>query len=282
MAAIADLDDLVNRMTGGSSGTPENLFWWKSRWRAGVAASWTTQGMISLWHHDGYPQGAAAVSATVEIPSSSTVGALPFTNASGGREKWIVQSTFVQPMITSADSGNVLVYDRLSQILLDNQVATAQTVGGSITRHTAGAGNIIFYESLGDCGVGLRTITIDYTNQAGTAGRTALTWLGEPQPFTNTNNFHIVGLQAGDTGVRSIQDVTVSAAATTADDFVIGIGHPLTSSTMGGSRWPTGQGMSTASCGNLPQLEDDTCIALAVSGSQAAGTRTGVFVTVEA
>jgi hypothetical protein len=41
MAAITDLSDLINRQSGGNSGTPESVFFFKVPRVAGVAATAT-------------------------------------------------------------------------------------------------------------------------------------------------------------------------------------------------------------------------------------------------
>jgi hypothetical protein len=71
MAAITDLSDLINRQSGGNSGTPNNLFYHKVPRVAGVAATAPIAGRgCSLWTYDGMPAGGA-------VP---TVAAIPDRN----------------------------------------------------------------------------------------------------------------------------------------------------------------------------------------------------------
>ena len=282
MAAIADLDDFVNRMSGGSSGTPENLFWWKGNFIGGTKAlGWADQAMLTLWHRNGFPTGAAVVSTSVEILSSSTAGALPFTNATGGREKLIVGAESTQPEQGNDRSSSIFAYDRLSQVLLDNQLTSGQTVGGAITRYTDGAGNFIFMEMVGYQGSTDRFVTIDYTNQAGTTSRTATSFLGVSEQYDIDGGFMMVGLQDGDTGVRSIQDVTLNLAAGTANDFVVGIGHPLFM-TVGSGPAEGMPSMATGAYGTISKLVDNACIAFTVGGNALQSFNTGAISTIEA
>lgn len=62
-------------------------------------------------------------------------------------------------------------------------------------------------------GSGTPTITLDYTNQSGVTGRTA-TNLQNILSFSILGTFYQFGLQAGDTGVRSIQAYQQSATCT--------------------------------------------------------------------
>jgi hypothetical protein len=62
-------------------------------------------------------------------------------------------------------------------------------------------------------GAGVPTITIGYTNSAGTAGKTA-TNIQPTVAASATGTFYQMGLAAGDVGVRSIQTKTLSATWT--------------------------------------------------------------------
>ena len=90
MAAITDLSDLINRQSGGNSGTPENIFFHKVPRVAGVAATAPVSGRgCSLWEYDGMP-AKGDVPTIGAIPTKSTNGAIPFTAAGGGRDKHLI------------------------------------------------------------------------------------------------------------------------------------------------------------------------------------------------
>jgi hypothetical protein len=60
-------------------------------------------------------------------------------------------------------------------------------------------------------GAATPTVTVSYTNSAGTAGRTATNVIATTaSPVAGTTYF--IALQAGDVGVRSVQSVTLSAS----------------------------------------------------------------------
>ena len=78
---------------------------------------------------------------------------------------------------------------------------------------TNGDGILLALEVSANVGAGTPTITIGYTNQAGTASRTAtniLTTVASPI----AGSVYLIGLQAGDSGVRSVQSLTLSATWT--------------------------------------------------------------------
>jgi hypothetical protein len=100
------------------------------------------------------------------------------------------------------------------------------------------------------------TATISYTNQDGTAGRTATCSM---QPGTGAPvayQCHPAALQTGDTGVRSVQTVTLSASTGTAGDFGIVLQRPIVTVVPPTAVDAFGLG--------LPEVEPDACIALVV------------------
>lgn len=118
---------------------------------------------------------------------------------------------------------------------------TAQTLNNTITlpRYTDGAGVMAFAWNTNATAMGAATptITLNYTNQAGTAGRTTPavlptcktaaanglimysgTGAGKYNPF--------IPLAGGDTGIRSIQSLTLSASYVSGE-FAVALCKPL-------------------------------------------------------
>jgi hypothetical protein len=111
---------------------------------------------------------------------------------------------------------------------LSATVTTAQTVGGAITRNTNGAGNQIWVEIYTIIGATATTITASYTNQSGASGQ-----ITEPTTFGGTGSRDAqrmiqLPLASGDTGVQSVQSVTVLATTGTAGNFGVNILRPIT------------------------------------------------------
>jgi hypothetical protein len=120
-------------------------------------------------------------------------------------------------------TGVYFIIDRLShQGGLSAIVTTAQTTNlptAALTRYTDGVGVMIGLTLYSAIGATATTVTASYTNQAGTAGKTTVA-----QSFGGsfTNNAHrmiFLPLEAGDTGVRSVESVTVSATTGGAGNF---------------------------------------------------------------
>jgi hypothetical protein len=279
MAAIADLSELINLQTGGNNGNPENIFYHKVPRVSGVAATNPIAGRgCSFWTYDGMPTGGA-VPTSGAIPDRTTQGAIPFTPATGGRDKHLI-NTSITPFI----SGVYLLYDRLFHIGgLDGTSTATQTVQGSpaspaLTRYTGGTGNIAFYEIYTNSGGNSRTLTMTYTNQTGTSGRTSTINIGNTG-FREVTRMQRIPLAAGDSGIQSIQTVQLNTIA--AGDFGIIIAQPLAwipvnvVGTMGWRDYTTG-------LPGIPVIDPDACLSLMfipVTGT--APELTGLLATVE-
>lgn len=131
MAALTDLSDLVNRRTGGNSGTPEDIFFYKdSRVDAAAAVATIAGRYTSLWQYEGCPSGGAAPGAVAE-PLETTTGGLLQTDPGGGRTKWLLGMT-----AAASVAGTLILYDRLLHISgLSGTNTGAQTVAGTLVGH---------------------------------------------------------------------------------------------------------------------------------------------------
>lgn len=261
MAALTDLSDLINRQTGGNSGTPENIFFHKVPRVQGVAATAPIAGRgASLWTYDGFPAGGVAPGAAA-IPTRATTGAIPFTAPGGGREKFLISAGVVP-----STAGVYLLYDRLMHVSgLSGVVTIAQTVQGAgptpaITRNTGGEGNFAFYEIYSIIGTTSTTLTMSYTNQAGTAGRTATINIGATG-FREVTRAQRIPLAAGDTGIRAIDNVTLTASTTTAGDFGITLARPIAWIPIGSAGIGGWRDYTTGLPG-LPSIDPNACLSL--------------------
>jgi hypothetical protein len=224
------------------------------------------------------PTGGA-VPTTGSIPDRTTQGAIPFTPATGGRDKYSIGAA-----ITSLTAGVYLLYDRLFHIGgLSGTSTAAQTVQGSpaspaLTRYTGGTGNIAFYEIYTDLGSNSRTLTMTYTNQAGTGSRTSTINIGATG-FREVTRMQRIPLAAEDSGIQSIQ--TVQLNNTAAGNFGITIAQPLAwipvnmAGTMGWRDYTTG-------LPGIPVINPDACLSLMfIPFAATAPELTGLLATVE-
>ena len=261
MAALTDLSDLINRLTGGNNGTPETQFWFKTPRVAGAAATAPIAGrMASMWQYEGYPAGGA-VPTDAEVCTRTTQGALPFTAPGGSREKFMV-SAGVVPLT----AGLYLLYDRLLHIGgLSGTLTTAQTVQGTtptpaLTRNTGGVGNIAWAEIYTAIGTTGTTLTMNYVDQDGNSA-SSTTNIGATG-FREATRVLRLPLAAGDTGIRSVTSVQLTASTTTAGNFGITIARPLAWIPVGAAGSGGWRDYTTGLPG-IPAIDSDACLALA-------------------
>lgn len=231
--AIQRLTSMVANFQNGTIGQ------WGSNWRV-------------------QPQVTPAIPTTSVALDRTTSGALGQFNGASG--KLVIGR--IDLAWNHIGGGAVLIYDRLNQSgALDATVTSAQTTNlptAALGRYTTGDGVWIALEAWTNLGATLTTVTVSYTNQAGTAGRTT-----ETIAFGNNNNpaerFLILPLQAGDTGCRSVQSVTVLATTGTAGNFGVVLFKPIV--TLPGSSAHASWSFPY----DLPFVEeiiDDACIAV--------------------
>lgn len=206
----------------------------------------------SLWTAAGMPGAGSAPSSTAGVvPTSSTAGAIPFTNSN---------VSYLQRMAAQGPTiGTLILYDRLVHSDgLSGTVATAQTVGTpTLTRSTDGIGVEIYLEWYTATGGTAATVTASYTNTTPTSGRTTVSQTIQATPVAGQMQF--LPLQAGDLGVTAVASVTLSGTTGTAGNFGITLVKRI-------AEVP----ITAANVGNVydqivgPVVEDSSCLALMV------------------
>lgn len=267
MTALASLSDIVNLTTGGNSGTPEHLWFSRlDRLQAGTAPVANVAGKLtSLWGAAGNPAGVDVSSGlggtggTGTNPTRASNGALKQANPGGSRQKWLLGMEVVASQV-----GAVLLYDRLMQVGgLSGTSTSSQTItSGTTSRYTSGDGNQLFVEIYIAVGATPTTITAVYTNQAGTGSKTTTAVVFGGAGNAEVGRMIQLPLAAGDTGVRSVQSVTVLASTGTTGDFGITIAHPLLFDAVGqaGAGFPRD---TITGLPSVPEIVTDAALALA-------------------
>lgn len=174
--------------------------------------TWTTANNAGSY-------STATAGATLSSSSSQVTGQLYHVNPPGGSNSYIAG---FRCKITSSGAGGkgmtAYVCDRLWHSGGYSATTTgAQTVNSGsfpardIAGSTNGDGVIIGFEIQSTVGVAPSSnISITYTNQAGTGSRTANLVIGSTT-VASSSIIYFFGLQAGDTGVRSIQSLTLGS-----------------------------------------------------------------------
>lgn len=216
----------------------------------------------SLWYAAGTPGPAAAGSAGIggEALTSAVAGQLPIPATVGGDNIHLAR---LEAMQTSA-VGALAVCDRLWQNSGFTVTSTsAQSFGtpAAIPSRdadgtTAGLGVQLAMEVSTTLGSGTPTLTVTYTNSAGTGSRTGT--IGPISTTSSAGTFYPMSMQSGDKGVRSVQSITSSATMTS------GVVHfvlyreiaslPLPSANLGADRDAVALGLPRLYDGSVPFL----------------------------
>jgi hypothetical protein len=190
----------------------------------GVTATLVAGLPSSLWALGGAP-GAGSYDATlngVTLSSSSALvsGQIPHYDPTTGNSYLARLSAAVN------QAGTLLLLDRLwhnggytitintaQAITSPTWPSRCPTSGTDDTATTTGIGVMLAVEVSAAVGAGTPTITIAYTNSAGTASRSATNIIATSASAA-AGVTYFIGLQAGDVGVRSVQSLTLSATWT--------------------------------------------------------------------
>lgn len=173
---------------------------------------------LSLWSAAGQPgTGSTTLGQATSgaVPTSTSTGALPFTNPVSGN------SYLAGIRGMSAATGLIIIYDLLwcwgsggSGWSVTSTGAQSTVSPAALTRPDSTTGlNTMWMETLAVGGAASGTSTISYTDQDGTAGNSAslfATKISAP-PIGTIERYT---LAAGDSGVRSVQSMTNSATWT--------------------------------------------------------------------
>ena len=181
-----------------------------------------TGGVSGAWYSMLRSAGLPASIAPANIPGGSVMnrtytGASPLLNPASG-SKYLLTFGVSVPSITGFSA--VLLADILvAAANISATVITAQTVNtAALTRSTNGEGVLMTMAVTTALGATASNVTITYTNSAGVTGRStgaiAMTASAAANRLQPGPGGFLIPLQAGDTGVRSIQTVTFSASMT--------------------------------------------------------------------
>lgn len=203
-----------------------------------VTATLVAGRPASLWALGGSP-GAGSFNTTLNgatLSSSSTVpnGAIYHANPGSGN------AYLARFQANATQAGVLLLCDRLwhnggfTITSTSGQSITSPTwPARDVTGSTNGDGVLCAMEISAATGAGTPTITMAYTNQAGTASRSA-TNIINTVASSAIGATYFIGLQAGDTGVRSVQTITLSATWTSGTMNLVAY-RPLSALPIGGA-----------------------------------------------
>lgn len=226
---------------------------------------------FSLWTAGGNPgAGATPASGAGVAPTSSTAGAIPWTNPGGSNTAYLGKFA-----ASAAEIETIILADRLVHTAgLSGLLTSSQTVNSAaITRNYTGGtayAEGLWLEVYTALGATAATATVSYTNQAGTSGQSGTASI----PASAKVGFLApVSLAVGDYGVQSVQSVTLSADTGTAGSFGVTLTWDICSArvqVIGGGETLSWAGTS------LPIIQPSACLAYKVLCST---TSSGIILT---
>jgi hypothetical protein len=216
---------------------------------------------------------AGVAPTTPVVPTNATVGSL-------GQQNGGAAALRIPGMDLMYNGGQLWICDRLShQAGLDATVTTAQTTNlptAALTRYTSGTGVLMTLEIYTQIGATGTTVSASYTNQAGTAGQTSPLVTFGGTNFREIQRVFVLPFQSGDTGVRSVESVTVTATTGTAGNFGVTLVYPLVPFTSVVLQPFQSQSNGYVYLGGfLPEILDNACLYLINHPSVASGAITG-------
>jgi len=204
----------------------------------------------------------AIPTASVALDKTSSNAISPIPNATSGKLQ-ILGGRFNTSNLAGA---TVVAIDLLNVSGgLSGTITTEQTTNlptAPLTRHTGGTGvmiGLVIYATLGTTAT---TISVRYTNQAGTANRTSTVTSFGGTGFREAARLIMIPLAAGDTGVRSVEGVTLTATTGTAGNFGVCLFKPLLTFSLDSTTgtMPIDAVSSGGMIGSMAEFDDDACL----------------------
>lgn len=146
---------------------------------------------------------------------------------------------------------------------IDVTEQTTNLPSAALTRHTSGEGVKSAIRINATVGTTNVVATVSYTNQSGTAGRTGTTYVGATG-FREVGRILPITLEGGDTGVRSVESVTLSATTGAAGNFGILLYKPLAMMCLNNAEGANviDAVSSGGFIGAFAEVDDDACLSM--------------------
>lgn len=280
--AIQSQDGLIAALTAGQT--------WRADWnKITGGAAYTAGRWYDLSPLTGTPVANAwsGTALNAQVPSETTGFGLYHGGNVTPDIKNILNMGAVSAVATAVPSTLMLVDMCLYYPGINMNSATAQTLVNSntLTRYTTGAGLRAALVIQTTTGATAHNIAISYTNQAGTAGRTLpVTVAGTASAITPhithsgtaANNYGpFLPLASGDTGIRSVQSLTLSAASLAGTAALVLykplVEIPITTASVYAERDLLNQLPS------LPVIQDGACLTWLLFAGGAVAASTNLF-----
>ena len=202
---------------------------------------------------------------SVALDKTSLFSMSPIPDATGNQLS--ILGAHIHPFETSfaTNRGTLVMVDMLNLSGgLSGTVTTEQTTNlatAALTRHTGGVGVMCALYVFSQVGSTATTFTVKYTNQAGTANQVSTAATFGATGNREAGRVIVVPLAAGDTGVRSVESVTVTATTGTAGNFGVCLFKPVAILSVSDSSPATFDCVTSGGfAGVFGEVHDDACL----------------------
>ena len=142
---------------------------------------------------------------------------------------YYVMAARINPSVIAA--GSYTLCDRLTHTgTLDGTLTTEQTTNlptAPLPRFTDGKGVLMALEIYSTLGTSITTATVKYTNSDGVSGQVSPPFQIGGTGFRETNRLLLIPFQSGDSGVRSVESVTLAGSTGAVGNFGVTLFKPL-------------------------------------------------------
>lgn len=218
----------------------------------------------SSWIQPGSYQASTPTSGSGSVCDGTTHGRIPLNDAGGSRSLILNRLSVTSNLIAGFN-----LMDRYWHCSgLSGTATTVQSINSVPLPARAGTGDDceLWLEVYTTLGASSRTGTIVYTNSAGVPGRTGTVVI--PTTARASAAFRCQ-LQAGDTGVESVQSIQLNLSTGTTGNFGLVIAKRIASisaEALGATSAVTGLGLG------LPEIPNDNCLYIINTSSSTSST----------
>lgn len=285
---FSSTDDFVNEVTSNGK-------FWRNDWNkiTGTVGAFTAGRWYDFSNLAGTPVANAytGTALAAQIPTESTGFGLYHGGNVSTDTKHIVNISAYSAVATAVPGVLMLVDMVLYYPGINMNSNALQTLDNTntLTRYTDGAGIRAFLVVRSTTGATAHNISMTYTNQAGTGSRTLpVTVAGTPSALvghithsgTSANNYGpFLPLASGDTGIRSVQSIQLSAASLAGTAALVLCRPlatiPITTASVAAERDLMNQLPS------LPRVQDGACLTWLYFAGAATANSTNFFGSVD-
>lgn len=225
----------------------------------------TVAGRTNRWtaHYRAFQPVPANPTTSVALDKTAAQSIGPIPDTASGKLR-ILGARLTTGGVAAA---SVLAFELLNHSGgLSGVVTTEQTTNlptAALTRHTSGEGVMMALVVYTVIGLSAVTVSVSYTNQAGTPGRVSPAVQIGGNSFREAGAVILLPVEGADSGVRSVESVTLSGTTGTAGNFGVILFKPLALFDCNdASTTHNFDAVYRGFAGSFAEFDDDACVSI--------------------